>query len=519
MADLKHSVAICTDDNRRIGIEEVYTLSPDGKQINIPGVVEAIRKLGKENKLECECGCGGKLMLKAGEAMIMTQHFAMKPGQGISDCRSTSETDYTRLCKGMLKCWLDTVFSLEVGEIQYAYPYSKIEEGERRYEFTFYVPKRKFGLIFGKASFIDADKLSYFADKDSVKFLAVSPESNFNDKGQYPEYEMRMQNTQGFCVYINASEDFSECTLSIVRYELTYKRVWHSIVVLLDAPLSHFSISPDGELVYEDELVKNMVNEHVASFKDYDNFCAERAKEVADERKIREDERKREAEQKRLEYEYKWEKFKKEKEERERLRAEREAESKKRRELANQKRLADEEAEKVRIQKLIKSGEEYLADYPAKKAIYDVVRRSYRIEGTFLLLRSNGTYSQGRVWIVPSAVWYDAGNNNIVLKDVAGKVYLIHLQHYAGDRPKLSPMPDGGYCYFAYFARKYDPVDAVNMFTSFFNCLGGGTITIDKEEYGCKLKDVNPELSCCDYEKGICKKPDSACSYRIIARK
>lgn len=517
MADLKHSVAICTDDNRRIGIEEVYTLS-GGKKINRPGIIEYIRKLGRENKLECECGCGGKLMLKAGEQMLMTQHFAMKPGQSIIDCRSTVETDYTRLCKGVLKCWVDTAFSLEAGEIRYAYPYSKIEAGERRYEFTFYVPKCNYGVIFSKTSTIEPDKLSYFAKRDNVGFLAVAPvEDNIKKGGQYPEYAMRMQDAQGFCAFLNANEDYSLSKLSVVRYELSYNRRWSNIVVVDNAPLSRFSVSPDGKLLYDGEVVIDMVNECVTDFKERDLLCAKRAEEIATERKAKEEERQQQIEQQRKEYENRWAKFKEEKDERERLRAERAAESKKRRELANQKRIADEEAEKARIQEMIDAGEKYLLDFPAKKAIYDIVKKSYGVEGMFKLMRRDSNYTQGRVLVLSAYVWFDSSENNIVIKDRAsdGKIYLIHLQHDAGEKYRPSELPSGGYSSFPFYARKNSVSDILNMFTSFYKCLGGGTIIIDKVDYGCKLKDVNPELVCFDYEKGICGKPDSLCSYRI----
>ncbi len=515
MADLRHGVAICTDDNRRIGIEEVYTLSSDGKQINIPGVVEAIRKLGKENKLECECGCGGKLMLKAGEAMIMKQHFAMKPGQGISDCRSTVETDYTRMCKGILKCWLDATFSLVPGEVEYNYPYSKIEEGSRRYEFTHYVPKYNYGVIFSKTSTIDPDKLSYFSQKDGVCFLAVAPAAdNIQRNGQYPEYAMRMQDAQGFCAFLEPHDDYALCKLSIVRYELTYKRVWHNIVVFLDIPLSRFSVSQEGVLLCDGKSVMSMVNEHIVAFKDYDLACAECERKAVEKRKAKEAERKREAEEKRLEYEKRLKKIKEEEEEQKRLDAERAAEAERRREVAIQKQLAEEEAEKIRVQKLVAAGEEYLMDFPSKKAIYEVVKNSYRVEGTFLLLR-NGSYLQGKVVIMVSAAWYNGAENNIVIKDVKGKIYLIHLQHFAGDRPKPSSMPDGGYWYYPYFANKFDEAEGVKTFTSFFKCSGSKLFVEDKVIYGCKLKEENREIACFDYMKNTCGKPDSSCSYKV----
>ena len=57
---------VCICDDKQIGIESIYTFV-DGKQINIPGKVENLRKLGRERKLFCPCGCGNNLILVAGD--------------------------------------------------------------------------------------------------------------------------------------------------------------------------------------------------------------------------------------------------------------------------------------------------------------------------------------------------------------------------------------------------------------------------------------------------------------------
>ena len=83
-------VAMC-DDGRLIGIETVYTVV-DGKQINIPGKVEAVRALGKNKRLFCPCGCGVNLYLSASPENLKKQHFRKFPGQAERDCHYKKES-------------------------------------------------------------------------------------------------------------------------------------------------------------------------------------------------------------------------------------------------------------------------------------------------------------------------------------------------------------------------------------------------------------------------------------------
>ena len=72
--------SVCLYDGKLLGIESIYTLS-NGKQINIPKKTEEVRKLGREKKLFCPCGCGNNLTLVAGDRNLREQHFRMKKGK------------------------------------------------------------------------------------------------------------------------------------------------------------------------------------------------------------------------------------------------------------------------------------------------------------------------------------------------------------------------------------------------------------------------------------------------------
>lgn len=64
-----------------IGIESIYSVV-DGKQINKPNELKALREKSRNNLLSCPCGCGTILILVAGEKNLREQHFREKAGTG-----------------------------------------------------------------------------------------------------------------------------------------------------------------------------------------------------------------------------------------------------------------------------------------------------------------------------------------------------------------------------------------------------------------------------------------------------
>ena len=493
---LMHNAAICTEDGRIIRIEEVYTLSEDGKKINKPGVVEEVRRLGKENKLVCECNCGGFLMLKAGSAMIRAQHYALKPGQAHIQCRAKSESIDTLLSRITLKCWLDSVFSLQGNEIRYAVPYnSEFAEGDRRFELTFYVPSRKFGLIHCDVSLIDSEKLSFFSKQEHIKFLAVSTPLKHPHVGQYPEYNMRMQNSQGYCVFLNSQEEYSRSTFTVVRYEKNYRGTWDMLEVI-SGYLPYFSISPDGQLLYQEKFVMEMVDEKVSSFSEYDKRCAERAKEL---------QKKADAERQ-------------EREEKERVRKEQEAEKERIAKEAAERMRKEQERKEIQQRQRIEDGELYLADYPVKAAVYQVVKNSPLFHASFYALERDGVYRMKQVAIQPKMVWFDKEENNIVMMNRFDKKYAIHLSRHAGEVYKPSE-PLDGYLLFPFYARKNSEYDAVTYFTSLYECSMENIRTTKERTFSCDLIDSQGALPCYDYVRCICGKPDSMCCFRNSTKK
>ena len=58
--------SVCLCDGKYIGIESIFTVI-DGKQINIPDKLSALRTRSRKGELFCPCGCGANLILVAGD--------------------------------------------------------------------------------------------------------------------------------------------------------------------------------------------------------------------------------------------------------------------------------------------------------------------------------------------------------------------------------------------------------------------------------------------------------------------
>mgnify|MGYP003299418227 CR=1 FL=1 len=80
--------SVCLYNGNLLGIESIYTLS-NGKQINIPKKTEEVRKLGREKKLFCPCGCGNNLTLVAGDRnnIKLTYPEDMERAENIINCK------------------------------------------------------------------------------------------------------------------------------------------------------------------------------------------------------------------------------------------------------------------------------------------------------------------------------------------------------------------------------------------------------------------------------------------------
>lgn len=260
---IQRSVCLC--DGKYIGIESIYTVI-DGKQINIPNKLEALRQKGRNNELFCPCGCGANLTVVASERGLRAQHFRIKDGTEKVECRATEEGEESLYSKIVLKCWLDD--KLQVDDIETRVPISMLSDSERKYEFSFVSPSRKVAVSYTYDRYnLSEEKFCILQEnRGTLNLICITDHAHRNPTGQYPETLMRMQEQQGYCSFLKqVGGKYKEALLSVVVYRKDCDGVWQEIQVAY-ALLHEFSFSADGELQYEDSLVSPMVMATIAAF-------------------------------------------------------------------------------------------------------------------------------------------------------------------------------------------------------------------------------------------------------------
>lgn len=320
---IKRSMALC--DGKIIGIESIYTVKPDGKQINIPGKVEELRKLGREGKLFCPCGCGMNLRVVAGEKNLRTQHFRGKEAEGLpQECSFKTENQEAVESKVVLKMWLDSV----TGKLcESRVPVNEVSDSEREFEFTVLSKEKKIGICYWyNSDNITTEKIEEVQSLEEFRTVYVTDWTNFDITGQYPEFLIKMQKAQGYCVLLEYGygNDESDKPLDTSWFEIKAaaqdrKGLWKEIFITL-APLSKFCFSEDGVLLKDGVPVIQLAEEEIKKFE-------EREKKLAEEERLEQERREQlriEEEEKKRQQQLLWEEEKKKEAEAKRKAAEKE---------------------------------------------------------------------------------------------------------------------------------------------------------------------------------------------------
>ena len=124
--------SVCLCDGKYIGIESIFTVI-DGKQINIPDKLSALRTRSRKGELFCPCGCGANLILVAGDRNLRAQHFRLKDSARQHECTAETERPHSIYSKIVLKCWLDE--KLNVPDVETRVPICLVGDTARKYEF------------------------------------------------------------------------------------------------------------------------------------------------------------------------------------------------------------------------------------------------------------------------------------------------------------------------------------------------------------------------------------------------
>lgn len=299
--------AIC--DGKTIGIESIYTVI-NGKQINIPDKLNWLREKSRNNELFCPCGCGANLVLVAGDRNLREQHFRIKDSNTELECTAVTEGRTSIESKIVLKCWLDD--KLATGDVDTRVPINTVDDTERKYEISFLsLSKRLAVSYFRNRANISDDKLDILeANARDIKLIYIMDIMNGGAEGQFPEWLMKIQSRQGFCLLLSIDGvDYEKARLKAVTYDQDLDGLWCEISVA-DGMLSEYEFDEDDRLMLHGESIDSMYDRAWYEFrKEQDREHDRRIKwqeeaEAARQRKLEEQQRlKEEYERKQREYE------------------------------------------------------------------------------------------------------------------------------------------------------------------------------------------------------------------------
>ena len=247
-----------------IGIESIYTVS-DGMQLNIPEKVESLREKSRNNELFCPCGCGSNLVLVAGDRGLREQHFRIKDGQKDKDCHYVMESEESIDSKIVLKCWLED--KLQVSDIDSRVPLNTVTGEDRKYEFTFLSRNRHLALSYCRdRENLSDEKLDMLESVKEIQVIYVV-DQNYNWQiGQYPEWLIKIQKRQGFCLLLDIDKtDYKKAKMKVCVYVEDRSGLWKELIIG-SGFLSEFDITEDGFITYKNLFLKEIADRKKEEF-------------------------------------------------------------------------------------------------------------------------------------------------------------------------------------------------------------------------------------------------------------
>ena len=242
--------SVCLCDGKYIGIESIFTVI-DGKQINIPDKLSALRTRSRKGELFCPCGCGANLILVAGDRNLRAQHFRLKDSARQHECTAETERPHSIYSKIVLKCWLDE--KLNVSDVETRVPICLVGDTARKYEFSFVSRTSKLAVSYScnRANLSDEKMEILRANSSGIRLIYIVDALTSCGNGQYPEALMKVQERQGYCLLLDVEEmEYSTAKLSAVFYAQDCTGLWREIEFAAGA-LREFSISEYGRLLYQ----------------------------------------------------------------------------------------------------------------------------------------------------------------------------------------------------------------------------------------------------------------------------
>ena len=246
-------------DGEYIGIESIFTVN-NGRQINIPEKVEALREKSRRNQLFCPCGCGANLILVAGDRNLREQHFRLKDGEYEKDCHYVTEGKCSVESKIVLKCWLDD--KLKDPQIQSRVPINAIDDTNRKFELTLFSKEKSIAISYSHERVNLSDEKLDILESNSkdIKIIYIVDELNGGGCGQYPESLMKIQSRQGFCLYLSIEDiDYYKAELEAVFFAQDIDGFWKEIS-FAKGRISNHEIDDNGILHLNNQSLNELCN-------------------------------------------------------------------------------------------------------------------------------------------------------------------------------------------------------------------------------------------------------------------
>lgn len=259
----QRTVALCK--GKIIGIETIYTVV-NGRQINIPEKLKELRAKSRNNELFCPCGCGGNLILVAGDKNLREQHFRIRDGSFNQDCNVIIEGKTSVDSKIVLKCWLDD--KLKAADIESRVPIHAVDDIDRSYEFSFLSKSRKTALSYchERVNLSDEKLRILESNSQGIHIIYIVDHKNGGCEGQYPESLMKVQHRQGYCLLLAVdSADYNTAKMQAVFYAQDIDGLWQE-VVFAEGLLKDFKINDDGQIIQAGELLSDKRTEAMDNF-------------------------------------------------------------------------------------------------------------------------------------------------------------------------------------------------------------------------------------------------------------
>ena len=254
-----------------IGIESIFTVRDDGKQIYDEEKYDYVRTLSQN-----------------GEDWTKEQHFRHLYEDQDRKCFGITEGPVSIDSRKIIKCWLSD--KLRSDDIKSRVSICSIRDTKRKFEFSFLSESRNIALCYWyTGANIQKEKLEILDEnKKELRIIHILDESNSGcPNGQYQDHLMKIQTKQGYCLFLSVEgSDYKKATLKAAIYRENEEKLWEE-TVFAKGKLSQFHLYK-GDVWFNFETLPNRA---LAANIDFSSEIEERIAEKKAEEAQKEKER------------------------------------------------------------------------------------------------------------------------------------------------------------------------------------------------------------------------------------